>query len=290
MWVAALSGLLVAVVLALVVFRMPGPMVAASAAHGVVFGLVRIAWIIVASLFLYQVAVETGQFQVMKESIAALSTDKRIQLILVAFCFVRVSRGDRRRRCAGGDRWLIPDRARIRALSSRHAMLARQYRAGGLGRSGYANSSSLRSDWFLRTGIERNDRADTPAHLGNPTPLAGAKHGRLAADSRGMAGAACQRAVVRGHPVLLVELPGLRISRHHRSRSLAVDDGFLPQNLAAEELPGNEGNSGISTRTIGRSRGTGHADQAPLNLRRAQRLVSISARFAFHLPVGEAGS
>jgi lactate permease len=86
-WVAALSGLLVAVVLALVVFRMPGPMVTASAAHGVVFGLIRIAWIIVASLFLYQVAVETGQFQVMKESIAALSTDKRIQLILVAFCF-----------------------------------------------------------------------------------------------------------------------------------------------------------------------------------------------------------
>jgi lactate permease len=86
-WVAALSGLAVAISLALVVFRMPAAMVAASGMHGVVFGLIRIAWIIVASLFLYQVAVETGQFQVMKESIAALSTDKRIQLILVAFCF-----------------------------------------------------------------------------------------------------------------------------------------------------------------------------------------------------------
>jgi lactate permease len=86
-WVAALSGLAVAILLALVVFRMPAAMVAASAAHGVIFGLVRIAWIIVASLFLYQIAVETGQFQVMKESIAALSTDRRIQLILIAFCF-----------------------------------------------------------------------------------------------------------------------------------------------------------------------------------------------------------
>ncbi len=49
--------------------------------------LVRIAWIIVASIFLYDIAVETGQFQVMKESIAALSSDKRLQLILIAFCF-----------------------------------------------------------------------------------------------------------------------------------------------------------------------------------------------------------
>jgi lactate permease len=86
-WVAALSGFVVAFVIALVVFRMPATMVAAAGAHGTVFGLIRIAWIIVASLFLYQVAVETGQFQIMKESIAALSTDKRIQLILVAFCF-----------------------------------------------------------------------------------------------------------------------------------------------------------------------------------------------------------
>ena len=86
-WVAALSGLSVAIVLALAVFRMPAAMVAASAAHGVVFGLIRIAWIIVASIFLYNVAVETGQFQVMKDSIAALSSDRRIQLILVAFCF-----------------------------------------------------------------------------------------------------------------------------------------------------------------------------------------------------------
>jgi lactate permease len=86
-WAAALSGLLVAVGLAIVVFGMPATLVAAAAGLGVIFGLLRIAWIIVASIFLYNVAVETGQFQVMKESIAALSTDKRLQLILIAFCF-----------------------------------------------------------------------------------------------------------------------------------------------------------------------------------------------------------
>ena len=86
-WVAALSGMIVAVLLALVVFRMPALMILSSSLLGFVFGLLRIAWIIVASIFLYNVAVETGQFQVMKESIAGLSSDKRLQLVLIAFCF-----------------------------------------------------------------------------------------------------------------------------------------------------------------------------------------------------------
>jgi lactate permease len=86
-WVAALSGLLMAVTLALVVFHMPVLLVTTAAGHGFIFGLLRIAWIVVGSIFLYNVASETGQFQVMKDSIAGLSSDKRLQLVLVAFCF-----------------------------------------------------------------------------------------------------------------------------------------------------------------------------------------------------------
>ncbi len=86
-WVSALSGLLMAVGLALWVFQMPALLVAAAAAHGFVFGMMRIAWIVVASIFLYNIASTTGQFQVMKDSIAALSSDKRVQLVLIAFCF-----------------------------------------------------------------------------------------------------------------------------------------------------------------------------------------------------------
>jgi lactate permease len=86
-WVSALSGLLVAVGLALLVFQMPAVLVATAAGHGFIFGLMRIAWIVVASIFLYNIASETGQFQVMKDSIAGLSSDKRLQLVLIAFCF-----------------------------------------------------------------------------------------------------------------------------------------------------------------------------------------------------------
>jgi lactate permease len=86
-WVSALSGLLVAVGLASWAFQMPPMLVATAAGHGFIFGMMRIAWIVVSSIFLYNIASTTGQFQVMKDSIAALSSDKRLQLVLIAFCF-----------------------------------------------------------------------------------------------------------------------------------------------------------------------------------------------------------
>jgi lactate permease len=86
-WVSALAGMVMAMLLALVVFGMPAPLVGRAAVLGAVFGLLRIAWIIVASIFLYHVAVDSGQFQVMKDSIASLSSDRRIQAVLIAFCF-----------------------------------------------------------------------------------------------------------------------------------------------------------------------------------------------------------
>src|SRR4051794_23980886 len=86
-WVAALGGFLVAVTLAVFVFGMPAALVGTAAVHGVIFGLMRIAWIVVGSIFLYNIACETGQFEVMKDSIAGLSSDKRLQLVLIAFCF-----------------------------------------------------------------------------------------------------------------------------------------------------------------------------------------------------------
>ena len=69
------------------VFEMPPTMVVAGAAVGVSFALFRIIWLIVAAVFLYDITVATGQFEVMKASIARLSADRRLQAVLVAFCF-----------------------------------------------------------------------------------------------------------------------------------------------------------------------------------------------------------
>jgi lactate permease len=86
-WIAAFSGMVVALAIALTVFGMPARLAGGAVIAGIVFGFLRIAWIIVASIFLYHVAVETGQFAVMKRSIARLSSDRRIQAVLIAFCF-----------------------------------------------------------------------------------------------------------------------------------------------------------------------------------------------------------
>jgi lactate permease len=86
-WQSALAGLATASGVAWCVSGMPPQMIVASAAVGVVFAIWRIVWLIVAAVFLYDITVQTGQFEVMKASVARLSADRRLQAVLVAFCF-----------------------------------------------------------------------------------------------------------------------------------------------------------------------------------------------------------
>lgn len=93
---AALAGALTALVVSIVAFRMPPGLAVASFVYGVSFGLLKIVWIVVAAVFLYELTVHTGHFEVMKQSLAALTPDRRLQLLLVAFCFGAFLEG-----CAG---------------------------------------------------------------------------------------------------------------------------------------------------------------------------------------------
>jgi len=86
-WFSAMCGMATAILVAGLVLKMPGGLISLAAWLGVVFGFLQIAWIIISSIFLYNIAVETGQFEVMKHSIASVSSDLRIQMILIAFCF-----------------------------------------------------------------------------------------------------------------------------------------------------------------------------------------------------------
>jgi lactate permease len=83
----AIAGALTACVVAVVFFRMPVTLAAMSFGYGVAFGLLKIAWIVLAAVFLYDISVETGQFEIMKESVAGITPDRRLQVLLVAFCF-----------------------------------------------------------------------------------------------------------------------------------------------------------------------------------------------------------
>ena len=84
---AAIAGLVVALFVAIVIFGMPSSMALKTALAGGLFGLLPIGWIILNIIFLYKLTSEAGLFKILQESIAGISSDRRIQLLLVAFSF-----------------------------------------------------------------------------------------------------------------------------------------------------------------------------------------------------------
>jgi len=130
----ALSGMVMAFLLAIVIFRMPAELIGYSTLLGFVFGFMRIAWIIVASIFLYNVAVETGQFQVMKDSIANLSrtsASSDLDCLLLWRFLEGTGGGGRRSRSR-----VFPDRPRFPAVSGRNGVPAGKHRAVAWGAVG----------------------------------------------------------------------------------------------------------------------------------------------------------
>ena len=83
----AIAGAMTAAFVAVVFFKMPVILAVMSFGYGVAFGLLKIAWIVLAAVFLYDISVATGQFEIMKESVAGITADRRLQVLLVAFCF-----------------------------------------------------------------------------------------------------------------------------------------------------------------------------------------------------------
>lgn len=84
---AALLGLGSALVIAVVVYGMPAQMAGMAAVNGALFGLMPIGWIILNAIFVYDLSVKAGKFEVVKETIAGLAADRRIQVLLIAFSF-----------------------------------------------------------------------------------------------------------------------------------------------------------------------------------------------------------
>lgn len=85
--VAALLGLGAALLVAILAYGMPAKMAGMAAVYGAAFGLLPIGWIILNVIFLYRLASEKGEFDVLQKSIGAISNDRRLQLLFVAFSF-----------------------------------------------------------------------------------------------------------------------------------------------------------------------------------------------------------
>lgn len=86
-YIASLLTILVAGITAFIVYGMPVKLIALSGLHGALYGLFPICWIIIGAVFLYNVTVASGQFEIIKNFMASVTTDRRLQAVLIAFSF-----------------------------------------------------------------------------------------------------------------------------------------------------------------------------------------------------------
>jgi lactate permease len=86
-WMAAAAALVSALLVALAVYGMPVRLALISTLFGAAYGLFPIAWIVFSSIMLYRLTVDTGKFEIIKDSVGGLTDDRRLQAIFIAFAF-----------------------------------------------------------------------------------------------------------------------------------------------------------------------------------------------------------
>jgi lactate permease len=86
-WLSALAGLAAAILVSLFAYGMPAALTFSSIGYGVAQGLFPIGWVVFSAVFLYNIVVKTGKFEIVKESMGNLTGDRRMQALLIAFAF-----------------------------------------------------------------------------------------------------------------------------------------------------------------------------------------------------------
>ena len=85
--IAAVAGLVGALLVAILVWKMPVGLAVNSVALGACFGLFPIVWIVITAVWVYNMTVESGEFEIIKDSLARLTDDRRLQALFIAFAF-----------------------------------------------------------------------------------------------------------------------------------------------------------------------------------------------------------
>jgi len=86
-WMASLFGVGAAAVVALGAYGMHAGTLASAIGYGAAFGLFPIGWVVFTAILLYNITVEMGKFQVVKDSVGSLTEDRRLQALLIACAF-----------------------------------------------------------------------------------------------------------------------------------------------------------------------------------------------------------
>src|SRR3984957_11448735 len=86
-WVAALAGFIASAVVSVAVYHMPFTLAVSSALYGAANGMLPIGWIVFTAILLYRVTVDTGKFDIIKDSLGSVTSDRSMQALLIAFAF-----------------------------------------------------------------------------------------------------------------------------------------------------------------------------------------------------------
>jgi len=84
---ASVVAILLAILIAIVVYGMPVKLALLSTVNGALYGLFPICWIVITAVFLFNITVESGQFEIIKHFMASITSDRRLQALLIAFSF-----------------------------------------------------------------------------------------------------------------------------------------------------------------------------------------------------------
>jgi len=86
-YIASLSALLISFIIAVSAYQMPVNLALLSVFHGILYGLFPICWIVITAVFLFNITIKSGQFEIIKHFMASITADRRLQALIIAFSF-----------------------------------------------------------------------------------------------------------------------------------------------------------------------------------------------------------
>ena len=218
---------------AFIVYDMPVDQGLLSASEGAVFGLFPIMWIVVTAIWVYNMTVETGHFDVLRRSFGAISDDQRVQAVIIAFCFGALLEALAGFGTPVAITAVMLIAARLPAHQGRRGRARRQHRARRVRRHRRADHHAVRGhrpaggrprrDGRPPDAAARADRAADPRRHGR-------RHARHAPD---LARRPRRRRRVRRGAVRLLELHLRRADRHRGLAARHRRDRGLPARVAA---------------------------------------------------------
>ena len=234
-WMAAVSALVSALLVALVAYGMPVRLALISTLYGAAYGLFPIAWIVFTSIMLYRLAVDTGKFEIIKDSVGGLTSDRRLQAMFIAFSFGAFIEG-----AAGFGAPVAVSGAMLAGLgfdpffAAGICLLANTapvaFGSLGIPVTTLANVTGL-PVLALSAMVGRLCAMISDLHPRLPHR----RHDRPQARARSAAGDHRVRRLVRVHAVLRVELCRPRADRHHELADVHRGHGAGPEGLETEE-------------------------------------------------------